>query len=483
MERNKLSWLTLFIGPSAIWLLLLFVLPMGAMALFTFRAGSFGAEREVFTLEHYRDFLSQRSYHLLLWRSTWMSLWVAVLSIVLSYPVAHYLVFRAGDRRILYLLILMVPGWISFLLRIFAWKVILGSGGALNSLLLWSGLIHEATPILLYSPLAVVVVLVYVWIPFAALPIFAALQRIDNSLLEAAADLGSPQWETFLRVVLLLDETRAALKVQSVDIPPPGDLGLARISKITLTAPFPRGAATLRWSYAASFGDSILRAYSDPQKPPATAWLKDGAQSKTIPLGVAVKTKWHQTALEYVVLGFTHIVPKGLDHILFVVGLFLLSPRLKPLLVQITSFTVAHSVTLALAVLGWVDVPVPPVEASIALSIVFVARAAMQPGGGGWRHGFWLVVAFGMLHGLGFASVLAEIGLPRNDLVLGLLSFNLGVEIGQLLFVFAVLSVQTAISRMLRSQTDMGWVRTATSFGIGSTAVFWVFERVAAFAL
>ena len=133
-----------------------------------------------------------------------MSLWVAVLSIVLSYPVAHYLVFRAGDRRILYLLILMVPGWISFLLRIFAWKVILGSGGALNSLLLWSGLIHEATPILLYSPLAVVVVLVYVWIPFAALPIFAALQRIDNSLLEAAADLGSPQWETFLRVVLPL---------------------------------------------------------------------------------------------------------------------------------------------------------------------------------------------------------------------------------------------------------------------------------------
>lgn len=204
MERNKLSWLTLFIGPSALWLLLLFVLPMGAMALFTFRAGSFGAEREIFTLEHYRDFLGQRSYHLLLWRSTWMSLWVAILSIVLAYPVAHYLVFRAGDRRILYLLVLMAPGWISFLLRIFAWKVILGSGGALNSLLLWSGAIQEETPILLYSPLAVIVVLVYVWIPFAALPIFASLQRIDNSLLEAAADLGSPDWETFLRVVLPL---------------------------------------------------------------------------------------------------------------------------------------------------------------------------------------------------------------------------------------------------------------------------------------
>lgn len=204
MERNKFSWLTLFIGPSALWLLLLFVLPMGAMALFTFRAGSFGAEREIFTLEHYRDFLGQRGYHLLLWRSTWMALWVAVLSILFAYPVAHYLAFRAGDRRILYLLILMVPGWISFLLRIFAWKVILGSGGALSSLLLWSGLIQEETPILLYSPLAVVVVLVYVWIPFAALPIFASLQRIDNSLLEAAADLGSPHWETFLRVVLPL---------------------------------------------------------------------------------------------------------------------------------------------------------------------------------------------------------------------------------------------------------------------------------------
>jgi len=187
------------------------------------------------------------------------------------------------------------------------------------------------------------------------------------------------------------------------------------------------------------------------------------------------------TATRYVGFGIKHIL-LGIDHLAFVLALCLLA-RGWTLVKLVTAFTVGHSVTLALAVLGWVDVPVPPVEASIALSIVFVARAAMQPGGGGWRHGFWLVVAFGMLHGLGFASVLAEIGLPRNDLVLGLLSFNLGVEIGQLLFVFAVLSVQTAISRMLRSQTDMGWVRTATSFGIGSTAVFWVFERVAAFAL
>lgn len=186
------------------------------------------------------------------------------------------------------------------------------------------------------------------------------------------------------------------------------------------------------------------------------------------------------TATRYLGLGIKHIL-LGVDHLAFVLALCLLA-RGWALVKLVTAFTVGHSVTLALAVPGWVEVPVPPVEASIALSIVFVARETMQ--NRPERHqGFWLVVVFGMLHGLGFASVLAEIGLPRDGLVLGLLSFNLGVEIGQLVFVFAVLSVQPAIRRMLRSQTDLGWFRTATSFGIGSTAVFWVFERVAAFAL
>ena len=102
------------------------------------------------------------------------------------------------------LLVLIVPAWISFLLRIFAWKLILGSGGALNSLLMWAGLVDEPTPILLYSQSAVVIALIYSYVPFVALPIFASLQRIDRSLLEAAADLGSSAWRTFASVVFPL---------------------------------------------------------------------------------------------------------------------------------------------------------------------------------------------------------------------------------------------------------------------------------------
>jgi spermidine/putrescine transport system permease protein len=221
MQRK--SWLLILIGPPALWLALLFLLPVGVMSIFTFRAGSFGAEREIFTLAHYREFLGNGSYHRLLWETTWLSFAVGVASVVLAYPVAYYLAFAAGSRRLTLLLILLVPGWISFLLRIFAWKLILGSNGALNSFLLWIGFIDEATPILLYSRLAVIVVLVYVWIPFAALPIFAALQRIDRSLFEAAADLGSSALETFGRVTLPLSLPGALAAFFLVFIPTLGE--------------------------------------------------------------------------------------------------------------------------------------------------------------------------------------------------------------------------------------------------------------------
>jgi hydrogenase/urease accessory protein HupE len=132
---------------------------------------------------------------------------------------------------------------------------------------------------------------------------------------------------------------------------------------------------------------------------------------------------------DYIGIGFTHIVPKGLDHILFVVGLFLLSPRLKPLLIQITSFTVAHSVTLALAMLGVISAPASIVEPLIAASIVFIAvenlaTNRLSP----WRP--FVVFGFGLLHGLGFAGVLTEIGLSPAHFASGLIAFNVGVELG-----------------------------------------------------
>jgi spermidine/putrescine transport system permease protein len=199
-RRRVLALMT----PPVLWLALLFVLPMIIMAVYSLRAGTFGAARDVFTLEHYREFVDSTAYHRLLLQSTLTAFVVSIACVALAYPLAYFLSFRAGAMKLTLLTILIVPAWTSYLLRILAWKVILGSDGLLNSLLISIGLISEGAPILLYSRDAVIVTLVYVWIPFVTLPIFAALQRIDRRLLEASADLGSAPWETFLRVTLPL---------------------------------------------------------------------------------------------------------------------------------------------------------------------------------------------------------------------------------------------------------------------------------------
>ena len=141
---------------------------------------------------------------------------------------------------------------------------------------------------------------------------------------------------------------------------------------------------------------------------------------------------------QYLWLGYTHILPKGLDHILFVLGIFLLSPRLKTMLLQVTAFTIAHSITLGLSMYGIVSLPSRVVEPLIALSIAYVAienlvTRELKP----WR--LALVFMFGLLHGLGFAGVLRELGLPRDEFLTALLTFNLGVEGGQLTIIAAAL--------------------------------------------
>lgn len=191
-------------GMPGLYLLLLFLLPLLIMAVYSFRGGISGEAYQTFTLENYQAFLDRPAFLRLLWTSSLIALGIALVSTVLAYPLAYYLVFRAGSRRMILLTLLIVPTWTSYLLRIFAWRLILGSSGLLNSFLLSVGLVEEASPILLYSRSAVVITLIYVWVPFVALPIFAALDRIDGSLLEAAADLGSRPWEVFLRITLPL---------------------------------------------------------------------------------------------------------------------------------------------------------------------------------------------------------------------------------------------------------------------------------------
>ena len=192
------------IGPPSLYLLMFFLLPMGVMAIYSLRAGTTGAAHDVFTLDNYRLYLANDNFHRLLLRSAGMAFTIAIVASLLAYPLAYYLAFQAGPNKVLMLTLIIIPTWTSYLLRIFSWKLVLGSNGVLNSLLLWAGLIREASPILLYSQAAVIVTLVYVWIPFVALPIFAALERIDRSLLEAAADLGCRPWEAFLRITLPL---------------------------------------------------------------------------------------------------------------------------------------------------------------------------------------------------------------------------------------------------------------------------------------
>jgi hydrogenase/urease accessory protein HupE len=173
----------------------------------------------------------------------------------------------------------------------------------------------------------------------------------------------------------------------------------------------------------------------------------------------------------------------GVDHLLFVLALILIAPNTRQLVLAITAFTVAHSITLAAAALGFVNVPPPPVEAVIALSIAFVAAEIVRARDG--KTGIaarapWVVAfAFGLLHGFGFAGALSEVGLPANNIPAALLFFNVGVEIGQLLFVAVVLGL-AALIRSARRPLPR-WAALAPPYLIGSLAMFWVIERVSVF--
>jgi len=212
-----------------------------------------------------------------------------------------------------------------------------------------------------------------------------------------------------------------------------------------------------------------------------TSWVRrltPQEPSATIPTR---QSGW-SVAWLYLKLGIEHIL-LGIDHLLFVLALLLITRGTWLLMKTVTAFTVAHSITLALATLGYVHVPSAPVEALIALSIVFVAVEIVRLWQG--REGLtarapWVVAfTFGLLHGLGFAGALSEVGLPAGHIPVALLFFNLGVEIGQLLFV-AVIICLFALVRRIRISWPR-WADLAVPYAIGSVAMFWVIERVVAF--
>jgi hypothetical protein len=259
----------------------------------------------------------------------------------------------------------------------------------------------------------------------------------------------------------------------ATESPIPTMLGLTA----RLSGAVPPGATDLEFFASRAFSDVHLTIDDQIRNTTTRSVLERGARSDPFTLAGPVETPTRlSVARQYLQLGFVHIVPRGLDHILFVLGLFLLGTGLRPLVWQVSAFTVAHAATLSLAALGVVALPTAVVEPLIALSIVYVAVENVLTGGlTAWRPA--VVFGFGLLHGLGFAGVLGQLGLPAQERLLGLVSFNLGIELGQLL----VIGVAFAAVGWCRGRR---WYRTRVtlplSVVIAAVGLFWTVERVLA---
>jgi hydrogenase/urease accessory protein HupE len=281
--------------------------------------------------------------------------------------------------------------------------------------------------------------------------------------------------EMLALIELEVDGAPIALAFDRIEVPAPGDPELSRDSMVYLSGQLPLGPAALIWRWPAEYGSNVLRITSAASADTYSAWLKTGESSQPVPIGDGVAPRSRAAiAANYLKIGFEHIVPKGLDHILFVIGIFLLSAHLKPLLWQVTAFTVAHTITLGLSIYGFIAMPTGIVEPLIAVSIAYVGienclYATLKP----WR--IMLVFMFGLLHGMGFAGVLTEIGLPPAEFLTALITFNVGVEFGQLTVIgLAFLSVGWWRNR--------DWYRARViiplSLLISVVGLYWTVERI-----
>src|SRR5262245_7227219 len=194
------------LGVPVVWLLLFFVVPIGIVAAYSVNLYSLNPGPHEFTTAAWHDFIHSSVYLRLFWKSVRMSLTVSVIIVLLAYPLAYYLALSGTKRKYVLLLLLIAPFLTSYLLRVLAWKVILGNQGVINSFLYWTGLRSPDHPLsqLLYSRFAVMLVLGYIWLPFVGLPIFVSLESLDRRLLEAACDLGASRLQAFVRVTLPL---------------------------------------------------------------------------------------------------------------------------------------------------------------------------------------------------------------------------------------------------------------------------------------
>ena len=262
------------------------------------------------------------------------------------------------------------------------------------------------------------------------------------------------------------------LSLGEVEVPDVENLELARISRLNLSAPLPDDGSAITIGWEPALGPLVIR--QSGVEDGYAAFLTPGMTSDPIPREGPAAQSAGQAFAHYILVGFDHIVPQGLDHILFVLGLFFFSLRMGALLWQVTAFTLAHTVTLALGALDIIRLPGDIVEPIIAASIVYVGienlfLRKLPP----WRP--FVIFGFGLLHGLGFASVLQEFGLGNDHFVPKLIGFNIGVEIGQLAVIAAAwLTLALFFGRF-------GWyhrrIAAPVSVAIAIIAAFWVLER------
>ena len=283
-----------------------------------------------------------------------------------------------------------------------------------------------------------------------ALALGAPYDTDDVELVAELEGLAADEFETLVarlrrlferRVRVRFDGEPAAFEVAFPDYGAPAAteaeiptvLGL----NARLTGAIPDGAADIGFFASRAFGEVHLTVADPARGVEVRSILVPGARSDPLDLSAPVEPPGPgAVARLYTRLGFVHIVPEGADHILFVLGLFLLSARLRPLVWQVTAFTVAHAVTLTLAALGYVSLPPGLVEPLIALSIAYVGiENVLVDRLTRWRPA--VVFGFGLLHGLGFAGVLGELGLPEQERLLALVTFNAGIELGQLAVILA----------------------------------------------
>ncbi|HET7437343.1 MAG TPA: HupE/UreJ family protein [Thermoanaerobaculia bacterium] len=325
-----------------------------------------------------------------------------------------------------------------------------------------------------------------------SIDVVTAPQSLINKVEAAAHQKRSPQLtpaqqqqrlQSFARDLagsadIRFDDRRMMPQVAVAPIVIPSDPLQPSFVTIRFTGEIPPHARTFSWQWGLTYSAYALALANEGHGDPVRQWIEGDARSTPFALAKEVIPPTRmQTALQYLQLGFTHIVPYGVDHILFVLGLFLLTTKKKQILAQVTAFTIAHSITLALTIYGVVSLPSRIVEPAIALSIAYVAIENMatnklHP----WR--IAVVFCFGLLHGMGFAGVLRELGLPRSQFLEALVAFNVGVEAGQL----TVIAAATLL--IAHWHQEKAWYRgrfvVPASALIALTGLIWTVQRLMA---